>query len=224
MELIRFVFWEGAKVLGLVCLGLVSSKAVASLTVRNGGIKVPLYALILGLAGLGAWYAGNDVAAQVYMLSSDSSLAQGDPVRAYANAVHAVSLRPNNLSYWHSLMHAKIHSNQLQSALDDEPAVRALSKATWTRGRIPVCALLLLSGPVRQSGGHNPRLIRENPSYAAPYVLQGPCLHGGEKISRGAAELPGGASDFPQQSSRCGGSGARLLSGRRSAAGAGRAR
>ena len=124
MELIRFIFWEAVKVLGLVFLGMVSAKTVAALKVQKRWIKLPLYALILGLAGLGAWYAGNDVAAQVYMWSCDSNLDHGNPAKAYSNATQAVKLRPNNLSYWHSLMQAKINLNQLQSVLDDEPAVR----------------------------------------------------------------------------------------------------
>ena len=70
MEVIRFVFWEAVKVLALVFLGLVATKAVAALIVRKAWMKPALYALILALAGLGAWEAGNDVAAEVYMWSA----------------------------------------------------------------------------------------------------------------------------------------------------------
>jgi len=174
LELIRFIFWEAAKVLGLVFLGLLSAKAVAALTVRNRWRKVPLYALILGLAGLGAWYAGNDVAAQVYMWSCESDLDHGDLVKAYSNALHAVSLRPNNLSYWHSLMQVKIHLNQLQSALDDEPAVRALSNGNLDEEdeyQFALCRFFL--GQYDKVLATTVRLIRQTPSYAAPYVLQG---------------------------------------------------
>ena len=96
MEIIRFIFWEAAKVLGLVFLGMVAAKAVASLLVPKAWMKTALYAVILACAGLGAWLAGNDVAAEVYMWSSGSNLARGDLVKAYANAVQAVHMRPNN--------------------------------------------------------------------------------------------------------------------------------
>ena len=174
MELIRFIFWEAAKVLGLVFLGLVSAKAVAALTVRKAWIKPALYALILALAGLGAWYAGNDVAAEVYMWSCDSNLAHGDLVKAYSNALQAVSLRPNNLSYWHALMQTKMRLNQLQSVLDDEPAVRALSNGNLDEEdeyQFALCAFFL--GQYDKVVATTLRLIRQNPSYAAPYVLQG---------------------------------------------------
>jgi tetratricopeptide (TPR) repeat protein len=174
VELIRFIFWEAAKVLGLVFLGMVSAKTVAALTVHKRWIKLPLYALILGLAGLGAWYAGNDVAAQVYMWSCDSNLNHGDPVKAYSNASQAVTLRPNNLSYWHSLMQAKIHLNQLQSVLDDEPAVLALSGGNLDEEdeyQFALCRFFL--GQYDKVLAATVRLIRQNPSYAAPYVLQG---------------------------------------------------
>jgi tetratricopeptide (TPR) repeat protein len=174
LELIRFVFWEAAKVLGLVFLGLVSTKTVAALTVHKRWIKLPLYALILGLAGIGAWYVGNDVAAEVYMWSYESDLGHGDPVKAYSNATRAISLRPNNLSYWHALMQAKIHLNQLQSVLDDEPAVRALSKGSLDEEdeyQFALCAFFL--GQYDRVVSTTLRLIRQNRSYAAPYVLQG---------------------------------------------------
>lgn len=174
MEVIRFIFWEAVKVLGLVLLGLVSTQAVAALTVRKGWVKPALYALILALAGLGSWYAGNDVAAEVYMWSSNSNLARGDLVKAYSNALRAVSLRPNNLSYWHALILAKIRLQQLQSALDDEPAVQALSKGQLDEVdeyQFALCSFFL--GQNDQVVATTVRLIRQNPSYAAPYVLQG---------------------------------------------------
>jgi tetratricopeptide (TPR) repeat protein len=174
VEVIRFIFWEAVKVLGLVLLGLVSCKAVAALRVRKSWIKPALYALIVAMAGLGAWYAGNDVAAEVYMWSSDSNLAHGDLVKAYANALQAVSLRPNNLSYWHSLVRAKMGLQQLQSALDDEPAVRALRNDNLDEEeeyQFALCWFFL--GHYAQTVDLTQRLIRQNPAYAAPYVLQG---------------------------------------------------
>jgi tetratricopeptide (TPR) repeat protein len=174
VEAIRFIFWEAVKVLGLVFLGLVAAKSVAALRVRKGWVKPALYALILAWAGLGAWYAGNDVAAEVYRLSGNSNLAHGDLAKAYSNAVRAVNMRPGNLSYWHALIHTKIRLQQLQSALDDEPAVQALSQGHLDEVdeyQFALCRFFL--GQYDQVVATTGRLIRQNPSYAAPYVLQG---------------------------------------------------
>ncbi len=174
MEVIRFIFWEAAKVLGLVFLGLVSSKTVASLGVRKVWIKPALYALIMALAGMGAWYAGNDVAAEVYMWSCNTNLSHGDLAKAYSNAIQAVSLRPNNLGYWRVLIQTKIRLQQLQSVVDDEPAVLALSHGDLDEVdeyQFALCSFFL--GQYDKVVATTLRLIRQNPSYAAPYVLQG---------------------------------------------------
>jgi tetratricopeptide (TPR) repeat protein len=174
VEVIRFIFWEAVKILGLVFLGLVSSKAVAGLAVRKVWIKPALYALILAMAGLGAWYAGNDVAAEVHMWSCNSNLSRGDLVKAYSNAIQAVSLRPNNLSYWHALTQTKMRLQQLQSVVDDEPAVRALGKGDLDEVdeyQFALCSFFL--GQYDKVVATTLRLIRQNPSYAAPYILQG---------------------------------------------------
>lgn len=174
MEVIRFIFWEAVKVLGLVFLGLVSTKAVASLALRKAWVKPALYALILAVAGLGAWYAGNDVAAEVYMWSCSSNLGHGDLVKAYSNAMQAVSLRPNNVSYWRALMQTKVRMEQLQSALDDEPAVLALSNGNLDEvDEYQYSLCLFFLGQYDKVVATTLRLIRQNPSYAAPYVLQG---------------------------------------------------
>jgi len=174
VEIIRFSFWEGAKIIALVFLGVVSTKAVAGLTARERWLKPILYVLILALIGTGAWYAGNDVAAEVYMWSADSSLARGELDKGYANALAAVHMRPTHLSYWRSLIQAKIQMPQLQSVVEDEPTVRALSSGDMDEVdeyQFALCAFFL--------GQYDPvvaatlRLIRQNPSYAAPYVLQG---------------------------------------------------
>jgi tetratricopeptide (TPR) repeat protein len=174
VEVIRFVFWEGIKVLGLVLLGLVSTKSVAALSVCKAWVKPALYALILALAGVGAWEAGNDVAAEVYMWSCDSNLGHGDLDKAYSNAIQAVSLRPNSMTYWHSLIQTKMRLGQLQSVLDDEPAMRALSKGNLDEVdeyQFALCSYFL--GQYDKVVATTLRLIRQNPSYAAPYVLQG---------------------------------------------------
>lgn len=174
MEIIRFVFWEAVKVIALVFLGLVSAKGVASLQVRRGWIKPVLYVLILALAGLGAWNAGNDVAAEVYLWSCNSNLGRGDLVKAYSNALQAVAKRPNSLSYWRALIQTKIRLQQLQSVLDDEASVRALSKGDMDEEdeyQFALCSFFL--GEYDKVVATTLRLIRQNPSYAAPYILQG---------------------------------------------------
>ena len=174
MEAARFIFWESVKVIGLVLLGLVAIKSVAALAVRQKWMKTALYGLILGLAITGAWQVGNDVAAEVYMWTADSSLARGDLAKAYANALQAVSLRPHSLSYWRSLLEAKMRLQQFQSVLDDQPAVRAVSGGELDEAdeyRFALCSFFL--GQNDNVVATTLRLIRRNPSYAAPYVLQG---------------------------------------------------
>ncbi len=174
MEIIRFIFWEAAKVIALVFLGVVSAKAVAGLAVPRAWIKPALYALILALVGAGAWEAGNDVAAEVYLWTCNSNLDRGDLAKAYSNALQAVRLRPNSLSYWHTLLAVKIRLNQPQSVLDDEPAVRALSHGDLDEVdeyQFALCRYVL--GQYDKVVAITLHLIRQNPSYAAPYVLQG---------------------------------------------------
>lgn len=174
MELIKFVFWEAAKVLALVFLGLVAAKAVAALAVRRNWLKPALYAVILVLIGLGAWYAGNDVAAEMYMWSSVNYLNRGELVKAYENASQSVSLRPNKLLYWRVLVDTKIRMQQLQSALDDEPAVKSLSGDALDEEdeyQYALCGYFL--GQYDNVVATTLRLIRQNPAYAAPYVLEG---------------------------------------------------
>jgi len=133
-----------------------------------------LYALILALAGVGAWEAGNDVAAEVYMWSSNSNLSRGDLAKAYSNAIQAVQLRPGNLTYWRALMQTKMRMQQLQSMMDDEPAMRALSNGNLDEEddyQFALCSFFL--GQYDKVVATTLRLIRQNPSYAAPYVLQG---------------------------------------------------
>jgi tetratricopeptide (TPR) repeat protein len=147
---------------------------VAALSVCKAWVKPALYALILALAGVGAWEAGNDVAAEVYMWSCDSNLGHGDLDKAYSNAIQAVSLRPNSMTYWHSLIQTKMRLGQLQSVLDDEPAMRALSKGNLDEVdeyQFALCSYFL--GQYDKVVATTLRLIRQNPSYAAPYVLQG---------------------------------------------------
>ena len=98
MEFIRFIFWEAVKVIALAFLCLVSAKAVAALVVKKRWIKPVLYAVILILAGVGAWFAGNDVTAEAYLWNCNSALGRGDLPTAYGDAMQALSVRPDSLS------------------------------------------------------------------------------------------------------------------------------
>jgi tetratricopeptide (TPR) repeat protein len=173
VEIIRFIFWEAVKIIGLVFLGLVSAKAVAGLAMRKAWIKPALCALILALAGVGAWEAGNDVAAEGYMWACNN-LDRGDLAKAYSNALQAVRLRPNNLSYRRGLIQAKLRLHQFQSVLDDEPAVRALSNGDLDEEdgyQFALCQYFL--GQYDKVVATTRYLNRLDPSYAAPYILQG---------------------------------------------------
>jgi tetratricopeptide (TPR) repeat protein len=174
VEPIRFVFWEAVKIVALAFLGLLASKAVASLSLRRVWIKPALYALILGLAAGGAWYAGGDIAAEVYLWGCDSNLGRGELAKAYSNALRAVALRPGGLHYWRSLVESKMRLHQFESALDDEATLRALSGGNLDEVdeyQFTLCSYFL--GQYDQVIAATLRLNRQNPSYAAPYVLQG---------------------------------------------------
>lgn len=184
MEMVRFIFWEAVKVLALIFLGLFSSKGITALKVGKPWIKPLLYAVVVILAGVGAWEAGTDVAAEVYMWTCNSDLGHGNLIKAYSNALRAVNLRPNNLTYWHVLVKTKMDMQQLSSALDDEAAVRELSDGALDEVdeyQFALCAYFL--GQYDQVEATTLRLIRQNPSYAAPYVLQGMAYTAGKKYA-----------------------------------------
>ncbi len=174
MEIIRFIFWEAIKVLGLVLIALLACKSVAALSTSTVTVRRGLYVLILAITALGAWYAGNDVAAEIYRWTAVSNLSRGDLKKAYLNSLRAVMMRPNNLNNWHALVRSKMHLEQLQSALDDEPAIRALSGGSLDEVdayQFALCWFFL--GKYDQAAEITQRLVRQNPSYAAPGVLQG---------------------------------------------------
>jgi len=174
VEVIQFIFWEAIKILGLTLLGLLAAKAVTAVRTRRVWVKPLLYAFILGLAAVGAWTAGNDIAAEVYEWSCSSDLGRGDVDEAYMNALRAVTLRPANVRYWRALMQTKMRLMQLQSALDDEGSLRALGGRNLDEVddyEFALCAFFL--GEYDRVTATTYDLIRKNPSYAAPYVLQG---------------------------------------------------
>jgi tetratricopeptide (TPR) repeat protein len=179
---IRFIFWEGLKVLTLVLLGFLAAKSVASLDPSEQGmapkrfsiVKSGLYCLILILVVLGAICAGNDVAAEVYHWTSQANLDHSQPARAYDNAVRAVRVRPGNLRYWRQVVLAKIGLHQFESALDDRPAFESLTKGSLDEEdayRFILCDFHL--GRYESVVRAAQKLIDLNPRYAAPYILQG---------------------------------------------------
>jgi tetratricopeptide (TPR) repeat protein len=174
VEAIRFIFWEAVKVLGLVFLGLFAAKAVTGLATGRVWVKPALYAVILALVGVGAWNTGNDIAAEVYNWSCYTDLGRGDIVQGYTNALRAVTLRPATGRYWRALIQSKMRMMQLQSTLDDENSLRALGGGTLDEVddyQFALCAFFL--GQYDRVTASTSNLIRKNPSYAAPYVLQG---------------------------------------------------
>lgn len=174
MEAIRFIFWEAVKILGLIFLGLLSAKAVTVLETRRLWLKPVLYAIILVLAAAGARTAGNDVAAEVYAWSCSGDLDRGDVEKGYRDALRALTLRPGNPRYWRALIQSKMRLMQLQSTLDDESSLRTLSGGDLDEVdayQFALCAFFL--GQYDKATATTSALIRKNPSYAAPYVLQG---------------------------------------------------
>jgi tetratricopeptide (TPR) repeat protein len=182
VEGFRFIFWEAMKVLALAFLGLVAAKTVASMPAGESREKVqPLrllkgvgYLAILALVLLGAWNVGYNVAAESYLWASQDNLEAKRFKEAYVNALRAVEIRPGNLECWRALVTAKIYLHQFASALEDAPALQSLNGGTLDESdayRLAVCALL--RAQYDQVITVTERLIRQNPLYAAPYILQG---------------------------------------------------
>jgi tetratricopeptide (TPR) repeat protein len=202
VEPIRFVFWEAVKILALAFLGLLASKAVAGLSLRRVWVKPALYALILGLAAGGAWYAGSDIAAEVYLWTCNSNLDRGELAKAYSNALRAVTLRPGDLHYWRALVESKVRSHQFESALEDEATLRALSGGRLDEVdeyQFTLCSYFL--GQYDQVIATTLRLIRQNPSYAAPYVLQGLAYIGEKKYPEAEQSFLAVLQIFPSHQS-----------------------
>lgn len=182
MEAIRFVFWEALKVVALALLGVLAAKVVGSLRpVREEErvkqlhwIKRGLYTLILAMVLYGAWNIGYDVAAETYNWAYQGNLERKDYFKAYVNALQAVQLRPGVLRYWRALFVSKTYLGQFRSALDDKPALEALSGGSLDEAdayRFALCSYFLAQySDVERS---TQRLIQEHPYYAAAYVLQG---------------------------------------------------
>jgi tetratricopeptide (TPR) repeat protein len=182
VEKIRFIFWEVMKILSLAFLGLLAAKAVATWhssklsedASRNRWVKGALYSAMLALIGLGAGNVGYDVAGEAYLWASEGNVEHSQPDKAYSNALRAVQLRPGFLRYWRQLETSKVYLRQFQSALDDMPALRAVSGGVLDENdayRFVVCYFYL--GQYDKVISASDQLIQQNSQFAAPYVLQG---------------------------------------------------
>jgi len=180
LELTKFIFITGLKVLVLLFLSLLAVKAVGGLrrtdawSRRVVPIQWGLYAVILTLAALGAMTIGYDVAAEVYVRAGNRELKAHNLGRAYINARRAVELRPASLRYWQVLSGIKFAQKQYVSVTDDAPALQSLADGDLSEAdayRLAVSHYLL--GEYAQVHPLTQRLMRDNRFYAAPYVLEG---------------------------------------------------
>lgn len=177
-EVVRFISWEIIKALALVFLGLLAAKAVSNL--RSPAIpglralRAVLYAVIVALVSVGARPLGDNWAAQIYLWASHDHLAHGQVARAYNEALRAVQLRPGRLASWRALAEAKLAQNQFASILDDWAAFLAASGGQLDEGDAYLLAFCTMSlGQYDQAIAQAQEIIRWNPTYVAPYILQG---------------------------------------------------
>lgn len=182
MEIARFIFWTALKTLSLAFLGLLAVKAASeaarvSADRRLAGLRAAVAATVLALVAVGGWFLGYDVAAEIYYRTAQSSLARGEVARAYSNSRRAVEIRPANLAYWQVHLAAKFAARQFESLLEDRPALETLNGGRLAPAdayRIAAAHYFLAQyDRVYPLTGE---LIRENPMFAAPYVLQGYAL------------------------------------------------
>jgi len=185
LEQVRFIFWELLKILGLAFTSLLAVKAlsspkatgVKSLAGRLARAKPWLYAVILALAGFGAWNLGYDIAAEVYYWASLSDVQNSRPSKAYLNALQAVVLRPRIPRYWQALESAKFALGQWASVVDDTPDMQRLTGQDLDEVdsyRVAVCLFFL--GRYDEALRITNSLINQNRFYLLPFILQGHIL------------------------------------------------
>ena len=185
MDQVRFLFWELLKILGLAFTSLLAVKAVSSLKAtgvkclasRSAHARPWLYAVILALAGFGAWNLGYDIAAEVYYWASLNDAQNSRPAKAYLNALQAVVLRPRILRYWQALESAKFGLGQWTSVVDDRPAMQRLTgkdldEVDLYRVAVSLYFLGRYDEALRITNG----LIGQNRFYLLPFILQGHIL------------------------------------------------
>lgn len=181
MEIPHFIFWEALKAFALVFLALLAVKIIGTISISasKGGkrikaIKGTLYIFVLVVVVLGARVLGTDVAAEVYYVTAQKNLAHHEVRLAYSNALRAVERRPAELRNWQALERAKILGHQYASALEDEPALKALSGGELDPDdeiRFATCRYELgqYGEVVKLSGS----IIQKNRFYPLAYLLQG---------------------------------------------------
>jgi tetratricopeptide (TPR) repeat protein len=176
MEFVRFLFIAGVKALGLLFLALLVIKAAAELK-RPRALRAVFHAATWMLVILGALTLGYDVAAENFHRASARDVAAKDLDHALANVQRAIELRPGKLAYWQMLSGIKFAQKQYASALADEPVLRSLGGGKLEEAdayRLAVCHYLL--GEYDRVHPLTQTLVRDNPAYAAPRVLEGYAL------------------------------------------------
>lgn len=182
MDVVRIIFGESMKALGLVFLGLLAVKTVSALRTQSdksgakrlGLVKSVLYLIVLALVVLGARSVGTNVAASFYRWASENNLRRSDLPTAYANAQQAVRLRPDVIANWRALATIKLAEHQYQSLLDDLPAFRSLAGGDLDEEdayRFALCYFFL--GQYDNVVKVTDQLVLRNRIYAAPLILQG---------------------------------------------------
>jgi tetratricopeptide (TPR) repeat protein len=176
MARFEFIFWEAVKALALLVLALLAAKAVRTYVRerRLSGLALVLYGVIVVLAAFGARTIGLDIAAEVYNGVGEKNLDRHEWGAALGNAMRAVQLRPGVSSYWDLVARAKFTTHQYASLLKDEPAFRALNPRGLGEDdlmRFAYCRLFL--GQYREVIPLAGELIRLNPGYPKPYVVEG---------------------------------------------------
>ena len=182
MELARFIFWTALKALGLVFLGLLAGKGIGSLRSASGAndsrqltwAKRGLTTLAVALAVWGGRSVGLDVAAENYAYVSQKNLSAGQVAKAYENSSKAVEMRPGVLRYWRALERAKFAQRQFASVVTDSSTLESLSGGSLEEeDSYRLAASYYFLAQFDKTVALTTRLIKENRSYAAPYVLQG---------------------------------------------------
>ncbi|MGH9470383.1 MAG: hypothetical protein ACRD1N_08595 [Terriglobia bacterium] len=181
METPHFIFWEAIKAFGLIFLALLAAKIISALPIsspkgsrRAKIVKPALILLVVALVVLGAKALGTDVAAEIYYSSALGNLAHGEVPLACSNASRAVARRPRDLRYWEALDRAKVAARQYASALQDEPALRALAGGVLDAddaARFATCRYQL--GQFGEVVSDTQRILQKDRFYPFAYLLQG---------------------------------------------------
>jgi tetratricopeptide (TPR) repeat protein len=181
VEMFRFTFWEGLKVGGLVLFAVLAVRTIAAIfSVKDPSqpgmislIQTALYGLIVLLALAGAWGAGHNISAEFSWFESQKDLERGDIKMAFLRASRAVQVRPGNIIYWRQLEKLKQALGQSESQLGDLPAFEQLSPGGLEENDQYVFAVAyFLAGRYDPALHLTSVLIRANPSFASPYILQ----------------------------------------------------